>query len=632
MTSANPRANGFRLFFRRLSISWRFALLIILFSAFVGGVVTAFYLGIKQVLDHNVLAAQNIMIEGEKQKLAIASDSMALSIGEAIKSQADPAKRIDLIRQMVDPIRFEADKSGYFFVYENTTNVALPTRKETQGKDLADSKDKNGVYFVRDLMLKAKAGGGFVEYVFPKPGQGDQPKLAYATMIPGTTMWIGTGVYIDNVERQKQVIRTESEERIRSILTRIFTGIAITLVIIIGLCGLIISTITGPIREATAAAERCAKGDLDINLDAQGNDEAAHMQAALNTMVATLRSNIQAIESKTREAEEKAAAAEQARLIAVEAVDKAEKARCDGMGHAAALLETVANHIGADTEEVSRQAYEIKDRAGLQSDRIRETATNMEQMTEAVVDVAKNAASASSEAEQAKAKALEGRSVVEQSIQAMRQVAGQAQALKANMDDLGKRSQDVGRILTVISDIADQTNLLALNAAIEAARAGEAGRGFAVVADEVRKLAEKTMTATKEVTESITAIQDSAKDSIANTDKAITSIEQARQMADTSGAVLGELVQGAQSSADKIQSIATAAEEQSAASEEINRSLDFVRELTTQTTNSVENAAHAISGLVDQAGELGRIIDQLKTEAGCALAADSPKPALPRRS
>jgi len=632
MSATNHRATGFRLFFRRLSISWRFALLIILFSIFVGGVVTAFYLGIKQVLDHNILAAQNIMIEGEKQKLATASNSLALSIGEAIKTVTDQEKRVELIRNMVDPIRFENDKSGYYFVYENTVNVALPIRKESQGKDLAESKDKNGVFFVRDLMLKAKAGGGFVEYIFPKPNQGDQPKLAYATMIPGTNLWIGTGIYIDNVEREKSLIRSDSEKRIRTILTEIFSGIAITLVLLIALCALIVSTISGPIREATLAAERCAKGDLDINLDAQGNDEAAHMQAALNTMVATLRGNMQAIETKTREAQEKAMAADDARRIAEEAVEKAEQARCDGMGHAAAMLESVAGHLGEDTGEVSRQAHEIKERAGLQSERISETATNMEQMTEAVVDVAKNAASASSQAEQAKAKAMEGQTVVVQSIQAMRQVGEQAKALKSNMDDLGKRSQDVGRILTVISDIADQTNLLALNAAIEAARAGEAGRGFAVVADEVRKLAEKTMSATKEVTDSITAIQVSAKDSIANTDKAIDSIEQARKLADASGEVLGELVQGAQTSADRIQSIATAAEEQSAASEEINRSLEFVRELTTQTENSVENAAHAIGGLVGQATELRRIIDELKHEAGCHVTAPAARPALPHRA
>jgi methyl-accepting chemotaxis protein len=621
MAASITHSTGFSLFFRRFSISWRFALLLTLVSVFVGGVVAAFYSGMKQVLNHNVIAAQNIMLAGEKEKLSIATNSMALAISEAIKGEKDSARRIELIRAMVDPIRFEQDKSGYYFVYENTVNVALPPNKTNHGKDLGEVKDKNGVYFVRDLMNRAKAGGGFVEYIFPKPGQGDQPKLSYAAMIPGTNMWIGTGVYIDNIEKEKATIHLDSGDRIKGILTTIFTGIGISLVVLIGLCGLIIASITGPIREATSAAERCAKGELDINLEAAGNDEAAQMQKALNTMVATLRANITDIEAKTKDAEEKARAAEEARLMAQAAMDKAEQARCDGMAQAASRLEDIASHIGQATAAISRQADGINNGADEQSERIRVTATNMEQMSEAVMDVAKNASSASAQAEQAKSKALEGRKVVDDSIQAMRRVGSQARELKTNMDELGKRSQDVGRILTVISDIADQTNLLALNAAIEAARAGEAGRGFAVVADEVRKLAEKTMQATQEVTASITSIQQSAMDSISNTDKAIETIDLAGKLADQSGAALTDLVSGAQTSAEQIQSIAAAAEQQSAASEEINRSLDQVSGLTHQTVASVASATEAIRGLVGQANELRRVIDELKTEAGCFVSA-----------
>ena len=621
MSTQPSRNSGFSLFFRRFSITWRFVLLLILFSIFVGGVVTVFYLGMKQVLDHNIQAAQDIMLDGEKQKLAVASDTLALSIGEALKTESDPAKRVELIRKMVDPIRFEKDQSGYYFVYENTVNVALPPNKANQGKDLGEAKDKNGIFFVRELMNKAKAGGGFVEYVFPKPGQGDQPKLAYAVMIPGTSMWLGTGVYIDNVEKAKATIRAESEERIRSILNRIFLGIGVSLVFLIGLCALIISTITRPIREATDAAQRCAKGDLDISLDALGNDEAARMQAALNSMVATLRQNIQDIGARTQEAQEKAAAADEARQLAEQAMDKAEQARCDGMAMAANRLESVAEHIAQATEAISHQADEISSRADEQSDRIRVTATNMDQMADAVMDVARNASSASMQADHAKNKAQEGRKVVADSIEAMRQVGGQAQALKVNMDELGTRSQDINRVLTVISDIADQTNLLALNAAIEAARAGDAGRGFAVVADEVRKLAEKTMTATQEVASSISAIQNSAKDSISNTERALETIELAGKLADQSGAVLTELVSGAQTSAEQVQSIAAAAEEQSSASEEINHSLESVSTLTAKTLTSVENATGAIKGLLAQANELRRIIEELKSEAGCTTTA-----------
>ncbi|WP_272881684.1 methyl-accepting chemotaxis protein [Fundidesulfovibrio soli] len=620
---ANPTrsASGIVGFFRNFSISWRFALLLILFSVFTGGAVTVFYLGIKQVLDNNIQAAQEIMLAEQKQKLSVASESLAQGIGVAIKDEKDSARRVEIIRAMVDPIRFEQDKSGYYFVYENTVNVALPTKKDAQGQDLGQTKDKNNVYFVRELMDKAKAGGGFVEYVFPKPGQGDQPKLAYATMIPGTTMWLGTGVYIDNIDKEKARIRNNSEERIGSILTAIFSGIGGGLVLIIGLSGIIIASISGPIREATAAATRCADGDLDVHLDVFGRDEAARMQTALNTMVATLRRNIQDIEAKTAEAEEKAHAADEARAQAEKATALAELARSEGMAAAASRLTSVVASVGSATNAISGQSEEIRSSADEQNERIQVTATNMEQMAEAVMDVARSAAAASTQAEQARAKAQQGRQVVDDSIQAMRQVGEQAQALKSNMDDLGKRSHDIDRILTVISDIADQTNLLALNAAIEAARAGDAGRGFAVVADEVRKLAEKTMSATQEVSASIGAIQHSARESIANTDRALESISLAGSLADQSGEVLSELVRGAQAAAEQIQSIAAASEEQSSASEEINRSLGAVSELTQRTKHSVGSSAESIRGLLEQSNELQRIIDELHGEAGGSVRA-----------
>ncbi len=140
-----------------------------------------------------------VMLADQKAKLQVATHSLALAIGHAIEKIEGADKKIELIRILVDDIRFEDDKSGYYFVYQGTTNVALPPKKESQGKDLAETKDKNGVYLVRDLQSKAKAGGGFVEYIWPKPGSADTPKLSYAEMIPGTDMWIGTGVYLDNI-------------------------------------------------------------------------------------------------------------------------------------------------------------------------------------------------------------------------------------------------------------------------------------------------------------------------------------------------------------------------------------------------------------------------------------------------
>ncbi|MFP5258880.1 MAG: methyl-accepting chemotaxis protein [Acidobacteriota bacterium] len=613
-TLSTPRSSGSLL--RRVSLTWRFALLLALFTLFATGMLLAFHLGLRQLLEHNVASAQALMLDGQRQKLKIASDAMAEALGAELRGGTQSERRQDIVRAMVDAYRFEDDKSGYFFVYQGTVNVALPPAKDKQGKDLGEAKDGGGVYYVRELLARAKAGGGFVEYVFPKPGQGDQPKLAYSVMIPGTDLWIGTGVYIDNVDRAKAAIRQENETRIRETLGLIAGCLAVGLALLIGLCALIITSITRPIRQATDAAKRCAQGDLSVRLDAVGGDEAAHMQAALNTMVATLRENMDAIEAKTAEALDKAQAAQRATALAEEATARAEQARAEGLLQAADRLGGVVSVVSAASAELATRIKESTSGAEDQSRRLAETATAMEEMNATVLEVARNAANAASTTDAARTKASEGADVVDRVVTAIARVQQQAQVMTTDMDTLGRKAQDIGTILNVISDIADQTNLLALNAAIEAARAGEAGRGFAVVADEVRKLAEKTMTATKEVDAAIAGIQQAARHNVGNVETAAEAVAEATDLASTAGQALGQIVGLVDQASDQARSIATAAEEQSATSEEINRAVEAVNSISADTSRTMGEASRAVADLARQARELTTLMEELRGEGG----------------
>ncbi|NJB68868.1 methyl-accepting chemotaxis protein [Desulfobaculum xiamenense] len=603
---------------RRMVIGVRISIAMIAMVVFIVGVILAFLYNSAKVQEISISEVQEIMLKGQKEKISVGSSSIARALGDILQG-APRDQAIETMRTALKKIRFEEDESGYYFIYEGTINIVHPIQPAMQGTDRGDSKDPNGKYYLRELYKAAQQGGGFVEYVYDKPGAGKQPKMAYAMPIPGTTFWIGTGVYIDNIEKEKARIAGNIDEIVSSNTRVIVIAIVVLLLgVIVPAVLFIIRSIVIPIKAATQAATDIAAGEYGVSLDESGRDEAAMLSRSLNAMAATLSANIEEITLKTQEAEEKAHAAEVAMEQAEEARKRANLARSEGMLQAAMRLETVVERISAATEEISSQSEEIRQGADVQKERIQTTATAMEEMNATVLEVAQNAGSAAERGAEAKNKAQHGAEVVGHSVKAMNTTYKQAELLKENMAQLDEQAQAIGNIMSVITDIADQTNLLALNAAIEAARAGEAGRGFAVVADEVRKLAEKTMGATKEVGDSIVAIQRVAEENVTSMEKALQDLEQAVDYSNQSGKVLNEIVQETESSAEQIQGIAAAAEEQSAASEEINRSIEEINIITTETARGVSESVIALQELAEQAEALKTLVQQLKEEGQAA--------------
>ena len=363
-------------------------------------------------------------------------------------------------------------------------------------------------------------------------------------------------------------------------------------------------------------ANEIASGNLDVQFKSFKGDGGVY--GVIIKMVAKLKEEIALAESKSQQAEQEALAAREAKAMADEATKKAERAKAEGMFHAATQLERVVEVVSSASESLSAQIVQSSRGADEQSNRVHETATAMEEMNATVLEVARNAQQAATASNQTKQQASEGSSILNEAVRSIESVRTQSMAIVEDMSQLGTQAEGIGQVLDVIADIADQTNLLALNAAIEAARAGEAGRGFAVVADEVRKLAEKTMTATQEVGKAITEIQNGTRKNIGNVEHVAASIENATILSVKSGESLTQILAFVDQVNDQVRSIATASEQQSAASDEINQSVEQVATISAETAQAMGHATHAVAELTQQAQVLKQLIQEMKTQGAAA--------------
>ncbi len=289
---------------------------------------------------------------------------------------------------------------------------------------------------------------------------------------------------------------------------------------------------------------------------------------------------------------------------AVQAREQGEAARCQGLLSAAKTLDVSVQAIRDESMRLGEASDKAHTGANDQQRFISEAVSAMEEMNAAVAETAVNAEAAASDAEQTMDYARNGADVVSKTLESIKSVSGNSQALAAQVAGLGSQAEGVGQIMGVISDIADQTNLLALNAAIEAARAGEAGRGFAVVADEVRKLAEKTMDATRDVGIAIEGIQTQVGQTIDGVEHMTGLADDAATLADESGRALEEIVSFTGTSADRIRSIASASVQQSTASEEVTRTITEVHTISTDTGEVMGEASSSVLNLAERVEDL----------------------------
>lgn len=327
--------------------------------------------------------------------------------------------------------------------------------------------------------------------------------------------------------------------------------LVLTVILGIGSVFVINSKVISPmyfLNDRMSAIEK--SGDLTVKIDVTSEDESGQMAATFNKMMNKFHDVVKEIHSSVE-------------------------------------------YLASSSEELSASATQIAGGSQAQSAKAAQVSTSSQEMSATITEVAKNVSSASDAARDANGVAVKGGEIVTRTIESMNGISKTAKESSQIISTLGSRSHEIGNIINVIDDIADQTNLLALNAAIEAARAGEQGRGFAVVADEVRKLAEKTMKATKEIGDMISAMQNETQKAITSMENEVQAVNTGARLAEEAGAALKNIIDRVSVVTSMIHNITTALEQQSAATEQISGDIESVSEVIAETSKSAQQIAGA---------------------------------------
>jgi methyl-accepting chemotaxis protein len=452
---------------------------------------------------------------------------------------------------------------NYFWVNDYEARMVMhPIKPALDGKDLSSFSDPNGKKIFKEMTrIVKKSGQGFIPYHWPKPGSTDaQAKISFVKGFQPWQLMIGSGVYIDDIDRDFS----------KTALTLGFITLLI-LVPLLFISALIARSISSPINTTTEAINNISKGEGDLTqrLRSEGNDEVASMVLAFNTFIEKIQTTIADVSNANT------------------ALDQATH-----------QLDDFAKSGKQHMEQQNQETYQV--------------ATAVTEMSSTVQEIARSAEQAADSVQGANDQALEGLDIMKRTSNGITELAQEVECAAAVIDQLQAESQSIGSVLDVIRSIAEQTNLLALNAAIEAARAGEQGRGFAVVADEVRTLANRTQKSTEEINEMIARLQKGTAQAVSAMNNGSKKAGDTVELADTSAHALKKIVDSISTISEMNIQIATAAEEQSCVAQEIDRSIVRISKLSEEASDNSNQVSAATSDLNNLGAELNRIIHKFK--------------------
>ncbi|WP_217524720.1 methyl-accepting chemotaxis protein [Vibrio metschnikovii] len=474
-------------------------------------------------------------------------------------------------KTLLKAMRFESD--GYFFAYDSQgVNTLHAINPSLEGKNLYGLQDENGVPVIAGLIRAAKSGDGFLYFSWHKPTINAQaPKLGYAEYLPKWDWVLGTGIYIDDIDAQVaqfQVLRQDqAKEQMWSTIGLSLVGLLITSMVV----SVLVAKGVAPLQHVVASLQDVAagEGDLTARLKVESQDEIGEVAKAFNAFMDKLHPMIKQLRESAQE------------------------------------VQLAAGELDIQTT----QSNQKMNSHCLETDKV---VTAVTEMSATAREVANNTNATSQAIESANGQIRDAQHEVNSAIEGISELVREVNLTSDAIQDLSQRTDKITQVLNVIGEIAGQTNLLALNAAIEAARAGEQGRGFAVVADEVRSLASRTQNSTQEISEMLQSLHQGVSKAVESMN---TSQKRGEKTAEESMHIKQSLA-GISQAVGLIQDMgiqtASAADQQSAVAEDINQNLVAIQHIVNQLSDNLQHSESISSRLAASGQQMGNLVSHFK--------------------